>query len=332
MKRLVGVFVFVSLLATAVTAGAAEKRALLRFSFSSGWDGLPAIVAIERGFFAQEGLVVSGMPVSSPAAVMGSLAARSTDFATVPQRTLLVMVAAKLPIKIVAMSGYGVPMDLVVPVADKKTKSLADLKGKTIAVGRGSEAHPVLVRLLNAARMRPNDVKIRLMSALQLTNAFKQKRASAVFETRHYTATLVASKQARVVMPDGQVNKVLGRIGAAPLVVNRETLSREPATVQRFVNAWIKALIYIGQNPKDATSLLQIYFHRQGVKTTPQLAKFWVGLTRYDRFVWNNNAIKDAEYNGWGLKTGGILKVAPKLDGYVDNRFALKAVNALRKK
>jgi ABC-type nitrate/sulfonate/bicarbonate transport system substrate-binding protein len=48
---------------------------LVRLSFSSGWDALPAVVAIERGFFAQEELVVSGMAVSSAQAVINSLAA-----------------------------------------------------------------------------------------------------------------------------------------------------------------------------------------------------------------------------------------------------------------
>jgi hypothetical protein len=45
--------------------------------------------------------------------------------------------------------------------------------------------------------------------------------------------------------------------------------------------------------------------------------------------VWTPNDTTDAEYNGWGLKEGGILKVLPKLEGFVDNRFAEAAVKRL---
>jgi ABC-type nitrate/sulfonate/bicarbonate transport system substrate-binding protein len=68
-------------------AGRAQETtpeiALTRLSFSSGWDALPAVVALERGFFAQEGVIVSGLAVSSAEAAINSLAAGSTDMAAV---------------------------------------------------------------------------------------------------------------------------------------------------------------------------------------------------------------------------------------------------------
>lgn len=332
MKRLAAALIITLTALVPFQSSAAEKQTLFRLSFSGGWHGLPAIVAIERGFFAQQNIVVSGLPVSSPLAIIQSLSAGTTDFATVPQRTMLVMAAAKIPVKVVSMNGYGVPIELVVPVGDKRTKSLKDLKGKKIGIGRGSEAYPVLIRMLNAARMRPTDVKLVAMSARGLTTAFKRKVVSAVFETRHFTTTLVARKEARVALNNKNITDALGRIGAMPLVVNARLLKNKPQDVQRFVNAWVKALAYIQQNPKDATRIMRIYFHRQGIKVAPKLANFWVRIVRYDRYYWTTADIKDAEYNGWGLKTGRVLKVAPKLTGYIDNRFAKKAFAAIRKK
>jgi len=87
----------------AVSAEAPKPDTLARLTFGSGWDAIPAIVGIERGFFAQEGLVVSGLAVTDAEAVMRSLSFGTTDFAAVPQRTFLVMVAAELPVKAVAI-------------------------------------------------------------------------------------------------------------------------------------------------------------------------------------------------------------------------------------
>ncbi len=309
--------------------GLAAEWTMARLSFSSGWDALPAIVAIERGFFSQEKLIVSGLAVTSAQGVMNSLAAGSTDFATLPQRTLLVMAALKLPVKVIGMNGWGTEMELVVPKADTTTKSIADLKGKTIALGVGSEAYPVLIRLLNKSKMRPADVTIKTLSAQDLARAFQKKLADGILESRHFTTALATTGQGRLVTPHKDIVQALGVTGAAPLLTRKALIDKEPATAQKFVNAWIKALKYIEQDPKDAAQLLRIFFHRQGVVVSEEMATSWIGMTRYNRFFWSPADVTDAEYNGWALKEGGVLKVLPKLDGYVENRFAEQALKQL---
>lgn len=325
-----GVFPQAGIAAQTAPQQKAEEKKLARLTFSSGWDALPALVAIERGFFDQEGLVVSGLTVSSAAAVMRSVASRTTDFASLPQRTLLVMSALKLPVKAISMNGWGRQMELVVRKEDTKTNSLAALKGKSIAMTRGSEALPVLIRLANRERMRPTDIKVKYLPAARLTRAFKDKLADAVFESKHFTAPLAQAGGGRRVIDHQAIVKAIGFIGAAPLVTSNAMIEKEADTVQKFVNAWVKALFYIRQDPEDAARLLQIFFHRQGVPVSKKLSASWVGMTRYDRYFWSKSDIADAEYNGWGLKEGGVLKIIPKLQGYIDNRFAVRSVGRLR--
>ncbi len=318
------------ILALAATAqGRAENIALARLTFSSGWDALPAIVGIERGFFSQEGLVVSGLAITSPEAVINSLVAGSTDFAIVPQRVMLVMVAAKAPVKIIAMGGWGTELELVAK-PDAGIKSVADLKGKTIATLRGSEALPALIRLLNQAKLKPTDLKIVNMSADNLLKVLADKKADAVFETRHFTGPLVQNKSGAVVLDAASISKAIGWVDAIPLVARAESVAKDRTLVQKFTNGWVKALAYIRQDPQDAGRLLEIFFHRQGVRATPQMANSWVAMTKYDQYDWSDAAVADAEYNGWALNVGKILEVAPKLKGFVDNRFADAAAKALQ--
>lgn len=307
---------------------ATGETTLVRLTYPSGWDGLPAVVAIERGFFAQEDVVVSGMPISSALAAIRSVAAGSSDFAAVPQRTFLVMVASELPVTAVGVGGWARRVELLVPGSDTATASIGDLKGRRIAVGVGSDQLPVLVRLLNQARMRPSDVQIVEADAAQLRDAFTQDLADAVFATEHFTSVL-RTAGARSVMSSEDVDEALGVLGTTPLVVNNDVLEKKPEVVQKVVNAWVKAQVYIQQDPDDAANLLGLYFHRQGVPVRLDQARAWVAATRYDKYVWTKEDIADAEYNGWGLKEAKILKVAPKLDGYVDNRFAEQALETL---
>lgn len=305
---------------------------LARFSFGSGWDAVPAVVAIDRGFFVDEGLVVNGLARSAEGAVAESLIAGSTDFATVPQRTLLVMAALKLPLKVISMNGWGTEIEVVVPKADTAVKTIAHLKGKTIGLGVGSDVYPILIRLLNKAKLGPTGVKIKYLSPNDLTRAFKDNAtlADAVIESRHFTATLVATGQARVALTNKDIVSAIGVIGAAPLVTRTALIDKEPATVQKFVNAWVRAVAYIRQDPEDAVRLMTIFFHRQGVANVqPAMVNSWLGMTRYDRAIWSKDDLADAEYNGWALKEGGVLKVAPQLNGYIENRFAEEAQKRL---
>jgi ABC-type nitrate/sulfonate/bicarbonate transport system substrate-binding protein len=328
--RLVRILVFAFVIIGSLNLRAmAADMSLARLSYGSGWDALPAIVGIERGFFAEQKIIVSGLAVSSPTAVIDSLAVGTTDFALVPQRVMLVMVAAKVPVKVIAEGGWGTEMELVAR-PDENIKSVADLKGKTIAVVQGSEALPVLVRLLNQSKLKPTDVKIASMSADSLLKSLTGKKADAVFETRHFTIPLVDKKEGIVVIDAAGVTKAIGFVGAIPLVARNDMITKESDLTQRFVNAWVKSLAYIRQDPADAGRVLQIFFHRQGVPVTPTMAQTWIKMIKYDQYAWTPAAVKDAEYNGWALNAAKVLMVAPKMDGFVDNTFADAAAKTLQ--
>jgi ABC-type nitrate/sulfonate/bicarbonate transport system substrate-binding protein len=327
----VGRVLALAFLVGALTTGCARAAdmALARLSYGSGWDALPAIVGIERGFFAEQKIIVSGLAVSSPTAVIQSLAVGTTDFALVPQRVMLVMVAAKAPIKVIAEGGWGTEMELVARTGTT-IKTVADLKGKTIALAQGSEALPVLVRLLNQAKLKPTDVKITNLTADQLLKSLADKQADAVFETRHFTVPMVDKKEGIVILDSAGVTKAVGTVGAIPLVARNDVISKDPGLTQRFVNAWVKSVAYIHQDPVDAARILQIFFHRQGVVVTPEMAQAWVKMVKYDQYSWSAAAVTDAEYNGWALNADKVLKVAPKMTGYVENKFADAAAKTLQ--
>jgi sulfonate transport system substrate-binding protein len=310
----------------AAPAAFAAEAMLVRVTHGEGWDALPAMVAIERGYFHEEGLVASGMAVTSAEAVIQSLVTGSSDFAVVPQRTLLVMGAADVPVKVVALSGWNTRIDLVVRKDLKGVKSLADLKGRRVAVVRGSQAHPVLMRLLNAEGLRPADIEVQLLTPGELAGALAGSGAEAIFASGHYTTRAVESGDGRVLVPHKVLVEKIGYVGAVPLVTSNQVAEGRPELARRVLRAWVKALRHIDSDPEDAAKVLQIFFHRQGIPVEDEQALAWVGMTRWDRTVWGDSDLADAEYNGWGLKAAGILKEQPSLGGMVDSRYAREAL------
>lgn len=325
--RVFGFFVFC--LCALPTSGAAQQSPVVRFAFGGGWDALPAIVAIERGFFDQEELVVSGLSITSAQAVANSLVAGSTDFAAIPQRTFLAFAVADLPIAAVAVGSWGTEMELIAKPA-AGISDLSQIKGHTIAVSRTSDALPVLVRLLNRAKLRPSDVNIRYLEGTAMPKALDSESIDAIFDTRHLTSVLVESGKAVAVLDWEGVKKNVGSISATPLVTRKALIESDPATVLKVVRAWIKALAYIQQDPLDAGRLLQIYLHRHGAKVEASLAQTWITMSSYNLYSWTDNAVADAEYNAWGLKEAGAIKTVPKLAGFIDNRFVEQAFQTVK--
>lgn len=316
-------------LAVVAVGSRAEEANLVRLTFGEGWDALPAIVGVERGYFAAQGLVVSPLGVDSAEAVINSLVAGSSDFAVVPQRALLVMAVADVPVRVVALAGWNTRIDLVKrggsPIA-----SVKGLKGHRIAVGRGDPAHAVLVRVLNAEGLRPSDVDIRLLAPEALARAFESDpELDAVCATGHYTERLIEAG-GELLRSHAQIVEMIGYVGAIPLVASSRTLENQPEVARRFVKGWIRSLAHIHDDPEDAARVLKLFFHRLGVTIGDAQALSWVGMTRWDRHAWSEADTADAEFNGWGLTEGGILKVSPKVADLVDGRLLTPSKPAKR--
>lgn len=315
----------------AQNAPAGGNPDLVRIAINGGWEGLPAIVAIERGFFDQENVVASALPTGTADGLAQSLVAGSTDFAEIPQRFFIALAASNIPIKAVAVGVSGIQMELVAKPGSGFA-SLADLKGKTVGMANSTESLGIFMRLLNSAKMAPGDVTVKLFTPAQVETAFDDGQADAIFESRYYTLPLVQAKKADVVMNSGDVVNAIGVIDAVPLITTDKLIQNQPDLVERVVRAWIKALVYIQQDPRDAAALLQIYLHRQGVTVPVETAQVWVALAQYNRYNWSQPLVADAEYNAWGLQQANVLKVnePPKLAGFVDNTFAEKAMQSLQ--
>lgn len=307
--------------ATAVpSADAAEKFRVVRVSYSTGWDALPIVVGIERGFFAERNLIVSGVSAGSAVAVAQSLQAGSTDAAILPQRAFLGLLDADIDIKAILVNTWGSQFQLVAR-DEAGISDVASLRGKRVGVALGSGSLPVLVRLLNQAGLSPQDVKLQELQTNALIGALREGRIDAVFEFAHLSAPMAGAGLGSVVMSGEDVRNALGLVGAMPVVANARFLEREPETAQALVEGWVEAQRYIHQEPEDSERLLAIFLHRHGVVAPKELVRTWVGMQRYDAPKWTQAAIDDARYNAWGLRMAGGLKEIPDVAAAVDNRF-----------
>ncbi len=330
LRRLIGWSLRVAalgLVALALIVGAvtqhparAEAPALVRLAYVDDWRALPAVVAVERGFFAAQGLIASGLPMTADRADFEtSLAEGTTDLALIPQRLWLAMADSAADTVSIGVGSWGIEMELVVREG-RPIDAIADLKNRRVAISSGSPAYPTLIRLLNQVGLEPQNVRVLELPTAEVLSSFQRRRADAVFDVRHVTTPL-AAEGGRVLVDWQALLRLLGPINAVPLVARAEWAAEQPETLRRVAVAWVHTLAYIEANRDDAARLLYMHLRRRGVRLTSSLAEAWVGFSRYDLPGWSDAAIRDAEYNAWALMTAGELTDMPALPARIDTGF-----------
>ena len=311
---------------TVAVGGAAFAQTFetVRFSYSFGREALPALAAIEGGFFFREGLNVSAVPVVSIPTTIESLKTGAIDFATVPARGLILIAQSRLPVRIVALSGEGLSAEILVTTSQTRVQSLNDLKGKAIGIDLESEAYPHFLRYLAISRMDYAWFRIVHVDHAELEETFKRRRVEAAVVPRHVSQGLVDGKIARRLVSHEEFSNVTKGVNPSALVVRKAFLDARPQVVERFVRAWTQALFFSTKNVAQASHLLKTFYERQGVNVPADAVRTYVNLARYDRCAWNDRDSLDVEYSALVLKHVGIISEAPSIAGMVDHRFVRK--------
>jgi ABC-type nitrate/sulfonate/bicarbonate transport system substrate-binding protein len=353
-------FLFTFLVTSAAASVAEEprSRSIIRLSYIPGNAALPVLVGIEHGMFAREGLSVSIVPVTDEGTIMRSLAAGATDFAIGSQSVLLSAAQNKIDARVVAIASSSRDIELVVPVWDTATKSLADIKGKTILLLNGIhnfDAVPELYRALALSKpaMRLSDINIQFIALANLEQIFHpdfrkiyvQRKVGGIFMFREYSSRHVDDKKARVIANDADVTKLIGRRGAQPLFASKLILDRDPKAVERFVRGWARSLQQINDTAHRPAVVrtLQIYYLRQhGGILKKETAEQYVTAAKYDRLVWTDQDTAEATINGKALSAARNILFAsikdpakrpfgavPDVKGFIDSTFATKALDDL---
>jgi ABC-type nitrate/sulfonate/bicarbonate transport system substrate-binding protein len=296
----------------------------VRFSYGLGREALPALAAIELGFFFREGLNVSALPVASLSTTIESLKTGTADVATVPARGLILIAQRRLPVRIVALSGEGLSAEILVAASAKKVPSLTDLKGKVIGIDLESEVYPHFLRYLAISRMQHSWFRILHVDHAEMEETFKRRRIEAAVVPRHISQELVEGKMVRRLVSHEDFASVTQGVNPSALVVRKALMDARPQVVERFVRAWTQGLLFSTKNAAHASHLLKQFYERQGVSVPAEVVRAYVNLARYDRCAWNERDSLDVEYSALVLKHAGVITEAPSIRGLVENRFVRK--------
>lgn len=212
----------------------------------------PFFVAIEKGWYAAEGLDVEVKTSQGSTIVMQLVGNKSTTFGFPSGDAVVKGVAAGIPAKVVA-AVYRLGGSVIAGRIDKnKVTKPQDLEGLTIGTSPGSAAHQLLPEYLKASGVDVSKVKI----------------ASFDMGTRHRLAVggeidaMVTLLEAMPYLEEVGGGWMLTYADAGldfvghNIVAHNDTIKQRPDLVRKFVAATLKAVDYANKNPEEAIEIL----------------------------------------------------------------------------
>jgi NitT/TauT family transport system substrate-binding protein len=309
---------------TACTSGAAESGTKVTLGFSA-WPGwFPWQVAQEQGLFAKNGVNVELKYFDSYTDSLNALATGAIDANSQTLNDTLASVSGGAQQKIVLVNDNSTGNDKI--IAAEGIGSVADLRGKKVAVEQGTVDHYLLLLALAEAKLTEKDIELVPLATDAAAAAFAAGQVDAVGAFAPFTSVALERPGSRAIATSVEFP------GAIPdhLVFTAEFVKDHPAEVQALVTTWFETVKWIRDNKGPATEIMA----KRGGVTPDEYRSYDAGTTIFtrqqnlDAFTpgttpahLNYQAGKIVDF----MLATGLVKDRPSLDGLLDDRF-VKAV------
>ncbi|PKL08047.1 MAG: hypothetical protein CVV51_10975 [Spirochaetae bacterium HGW-Spirochaetae-7] len=268
-----------ALLLTACAKGAAKvtpAEMTIRLAYSTNLNPALVHIALEKGYFADEGLAIDARAFLFGKLAMDSMLEGESDLAT----------CAAIPLVLALVDGKDIGIAATIVSTDRTTALVADraagvqkpsdLAGKTIGVPFGTAAEYFLQLLLEARGLDRKAVRIVDMKPDDMLPALKAGTVSAVSIWIPYLSSIELALAERSLVMYGndlftQHFIIAGNIGF---------MRARPAAMRALMRSLLKAEAFISDHPDEAVAIIARYTKADEavVRSAMDLYRFKVSL------------------------------------------------------
>lgn len=296
--------VVLSLLSSAVRPSFGQQDPVRLGYLQSDIHQLACWVALEKGFFKEEGLNVrvAGIFKAGPEE-MSAFAAGALDVGYVgeaPATTAVANGAAKVSV----LAQVNTEGSALVVRADSDFQKVEDLEGKTVAIPGHSTVQDFLLRkALLHAKLPPNRVQITVLKPPEMIGALETKQIDAFIAWEPYPAKAQTMGVGRALIASRGIWK---DHPCCVLVVDDRFLSEHPREAEALVRAHVKATDFIHGHFDEAGRIGVKYtgMDEETVRSAMKNVKYTYVLSvqgekEYVEFLSRLKYIKILDYNAF---------------------------------
>ncbi len=302
---------------------AGGTKVTLGFSAWPGW--FPWQVAQEQGLFAENNVEVDLKYFDSYTDSLTALSTGNLDANSQTLNDTLSSVSGGAKQTIVLVNDNSTGNDQI--IARPGVASVADLKGKTVAVEQGTVDHYLLLLALRKAGLSESDIQLKPLLTDAAAAAFLAGQVDAVGAFAPFTTTALGLAGSKPITTSADFP------GAIPdhLVFASDFVADHPEQVQAVVQTWYDTIAWIKANPDKA---VEIMAKKAGVsvadyKTYDAGTTIFTrdqGLAAFESGSTPANLDFQAKSIAEFLVSAKLVDTAPSLDGLFEPKF-VKAVS-----
>ncbi len=246
-----------------------EKPKVINIAYSLKPLNLPSIVALEQKVFetefAKDGIEVKWYALEGPATTE-ALAAKSIDFAvSLNYVSAIIAKANGNDIKVISSYTKFPKAIGLLAATDKGINSVADLKGKKVALQKGTMLQEMLIKALEEVNLKASDVEIVGLASADAANALMQKQVDAAVLPDPLMTKAIASEKTKLLRnADGLI------LGQAVIAARSDFVQKYPDIVKKFLTIHNQTLEWCNAN-KDAALTLASKVNDMDIKAVNAL-------------------------------------------------------------
>ena len=325
MKKLCFVLVIGCAVLTTVFAGGARDKKVSDENFiltiglpvEGGLCEAPFYIAIEKGFYEEEGLKYQEFKMD-PGTAMNHLTTGNIDVTNNLLATLIQPIANGLDVKIPIALHTGCVKVLVKP--DSPIKKPIDLKGKKIGVpSMNSSTRVIPARVLASLGLKVDgptpDVEWVIYPSAELPLALDRGLVDAIGSGDPAASIIESEGKARVIINNATDDNLKNEFCCvAP--VRSQTLVEHPEAVAKFLRAIQKASKWVQENPDETARIITEKKYIAGeVATNARVLKTF----NYRASV--SQALSAIDRNAKELQQIGLVAADVDVNALVNNTF-----------
>ncbi|MGE0909271.1 aliphatic sulfonate ABC transporter substrate-binding protein [Bacillus atrophaeus] len=243
------------LLAGCGSDGASGKKELKEINIGIQQSLSPLLIAKEKGWFEEafekEGIKVKWTEFQSGPPQFEGLAADKLDFSQVGNSPVISGQAAGISFKEIGLSQDGLKANGILVKKDSGIHNLKDLKGKKIAVAKGSSGFDFLYKALDQAGLSADDVNIIQLQPDEATSAFENGAVDAWSIWEPYLSIQTLKHEAKIIA-NGESTDLYS---PGFTLVRTKFADEYPDEVVRFLKVYDKAVAWQKKHIEEAADL-----------------------------------------------------------------------------
>ena len=224
--------------------GHSQNRTTIRVAWQPSTQSATYLYARTTGAFKNAGLEIEHLKFSAGPPMFAAVRSESVDMLFIAETGATVLLSQDIPAKVVSFAAdYGDAMALIA-AKDSGVNKVSDLRGKKVAIVRGSAAHFTLGALLRQEGMTFSDVELMAIDVTNLIPAFQNGNVHAALYWEPWMSRLVQAG-GRVLV----TNKQAKQPSATMWLARTKWLEQNEPAVTAFIRAMDSVVNEVRRSP-----------------------------------------------------------------------------------